>query len=78
MSGINLRYINLLGSRSLDDAPKVSKCPKKCLIQLQLKMPNGEKAMKVKSDQTRSPLPLFITSHSLQHTSKLYTPAGSW
>ena len=38
----------------------------------------GEKTMKVKSDQTRSPLPLFITSHSLQHTSKLQTPADSW
>ena len=51
---------------------------KKFLIQLQLKMPNGEKTMEVKSDQTRSPLPLFITSHSLQHTSKLQTPADSW
>ena len=43
MSGINLRYINLLGSRSLDDAPKVSKCSKQFLIQLRLKMPTGEK-----------------------------------
>ena len=27
MSGINLRYAKAFGSKSLDDAPKVSKCP---------------------------------------------------